>query len=134
MSLRLLKCGVSVLLMAWSAGCSEQSGPGGEHLRDAELARQIVGSWRRAPGARVTNVTFDGNGLVVWHGSNIAIFGTWRVSNGKLYYASTNCTDPGLVDGTEFEHRLLSLTESELIFSVDTNIVRHTRDEATRLR
>jgi len=133
---------VPVLLAAMLAGCSRKTGAEDPSavasLPDSELARKIVGTWSRPPGRRLTNEVYEPNGVVEWRGSNVVVQGSWRVSKGKLYYTTTNVTVPGawtnarlpgLVDGTEFEHRLVSVTESELVFSIGTNLYKLEKSE-----
>ena len=133
---------ILVLFAAVLAGCTrktEAEAPSTlASLPDSELARKIVGTWSLPAGRRLTNEVFEPNGLVEWRGSNVVVQGSWRVSNGKLYYNATNAnvpglvtngTLPGLVDGAEFEHRLVSVTESELVFWVGTNLSRLVKSE-----
>ena len=128
---------VLVLLATTLNGCTRKTGAEATSavasLPDSELARKIVGTWSLPPGRRLTNEVYKPKGVVEWRGSNVVVQGSWRVSNRKLYYAATNVTLPGfmtngtlpgLVDGNEFEHRLVSVTESELVFSVGTNLHR----------
>jgi hypothetical protein len=134
---------VLVLLAANLAGCTRKTGAEAASavasLPDSEVARKIVGAWALPAARRLTNEVYEPNGVVEWRGSNVVVQGSWRVSNGKLYYTTTNATVPGLVtnglvpglvDGKEFEHRLVSVTESELVFSVGTNLYRLVKAES----
>lgn len=130
---------VLVLLAAVLAGCTEKTNPSAvASLPDSELASKIVGTWSLPAGRRLTNEVYGPDGLVEWRGSNVVVQGSWRISNGTLYYSTTNATVlglvtngivPGLVDGAEFEHRLVSVTESELVFCVGTNVHRLLKSE-----
>src|SRR4051812_46021875 len=88
-----------VLLAATLAGCSKQTGAGApstiRSVPDSELARKIVGTWSLLAGRRLTNEVYEASGLVEWRGSNVLVKGSWRVSDGKLYYATTNASVPG---------------------------------------
>ena len=136
-----------VLLAATLAGCTRKTAAEAPSavasLSDSEVARKIIGTWSLPAGRRLTNEVYEPNGLVEWRGSNVVVQGSWHVSNGKLYYTTTNAsvpgfvtnaTVPGLVDGKEFEHRLVSVTESELVFSVGTNLYRLVKSEVHESR
>jgi len=87
------------------------------HFRDAELRRQIVGSWTNRDRFVMT-ITPDGSFSFGTSPSHDEIGGTWRIKDGVFITTTTKSPRNNALAGGVVRYRIIHLNDHQFVFEL----------------
>jgi len=115
------------LIIALSAvlfGCSR---------RDSQLQKDVVGSWIRDSGFKMT-VSPDGSFVSHWETTNTSVTfqGTWQIRGGRMISTTTNCVAEGFANvepvGSVNSYEIIRVDSRGLVYSINDQIITFRRE------